>query len=125
MMVAPGIAHRPARRLSSWSRQAAFSSSTGKPDEGRGVVPRFYFDVTAGPTFIPDEEGFELDSLDAAEREATQALIQLGRDWLPRVREVRIQVRDEKYRQVLALSVAIRIERLDHLLEPAWIQESR
>ncbi len=88
-------------------------------------MPRFYFDVTEGPTFIPDEEGFELDSLDAAEREATQALIQLGRDWLPRVREVRIQVRDEKHRQVLALSVALRIERLGHLLEPAQVQESR
>lgn len=88
-------------------------------------MPRFYFDVTVGPTFIRDEEGFELDSLDAAEREATQALIQLGRDWLPRVREVRMQVRDEKHRQVLALSVAIRIERLGPLMEPARIQESR
>ncbi len=82
-------------------------------------MPRFYFDVTAGPTFRPVAAGFDLASLAAAAPAATQALIQLGRDWLPRVREVRIEVRDEKHRQVLALSVALRIERLGHLLEPA------
>jgi hypothetical protein len=92
-------------------------------DARRGAVPRFYFDVSEGLKRIPDEEGFELDSLEAAEHEATQTLIQLGRDWLPRAREVRIQVRDEQHRQVLALSVAIRVERLPHLLEATWIQE--
>ena len=88
-------------------------------------MPRFYFDVSEGPKFIPDEEGFELDSLDAAEQEATQALIQLGRDWLPRAREVTIQVRDERRRRVLALSVAIRIERLDNVLGSGWLQDNR
>jgi hypothetical protein len=82
-------------------------------------VPRFYFNVSQGPKVIPDEEGLEFDSLDAAEQEAMQALIQLGRDWLPRAREVSIQVRDEQHQQVLALSVAIRVERLEQLLKPA------
>jgi hypothetical protein len=82
-------------------------------------VPRFYFDVREGGTFTPDHGGLEFDSLDAAEQEAMQALIQLGRDWLPRAREVSIQVRDEQHRQVLALSVAIRVERLEQLLKPA------
>jgi hypothetical protein len=82
-------------------------------------MPRFYFDVSNGPNFIPDEEGFELGSLDAAEHEATQTLVQLGRDWLARSREVSIQVRDEQHRQVLALSVAMSIERLEHLPRPA------
>lgn len=78
-------------------------------------MPRFYFDVTEGPKFMPDEEGFDLDSLDAAEREATRTLVQLGRDWLPRAHDVRIQIRDEQDRQVLAISLAIKVERLEHL----------
>jgi hypothetical protein len=82
-------------------------------------MPRFYFDVSNGPNFIPDEDGFELGSLDAAEHEATQTLVQLGRDWLARSREVSIQVRVEQHRQVLALSVAMSIKRLESFLEPA------
>jgi uncharacterized protein DUF6894 len=89
------------------------------PDNRRSAVPRFYFDITEGSKFLPDEEGFDLDSLDAAEHEAKQTLVQLGRDWLPRAHEVRMQVRDERHRQVLAVSVAIKVERLEHLLEPA------
>jgi hypothetical protein len=76
-------------------------------------MPRFYFDVSQGRTFIPDEGGFELDSLDAAEHEATQTLVQLGRDWLPRCHEVCVLVRDERHQTVLALSVAMRVQRLE------------
>ncbi len=77
-------------------------------------MPRFYFDVSEGPTFMPDVEGCELDSLDAAEHEATQTLVQLGRDWLPRCREVCVQVRDERHQTVLALSVAMTVQRQKH-----------
>jgi hypothetical protein len=78
-------------------------------------MPRFYFDVSEGQKFIPDDEGFEMESLNAAEHEATQALIQLGRDWLACAREVGIQVRDEQRRPVLALSLEMKVERLEHL----------
>ena len=50
-------------------------------------MPRFYFDMRKGAEFIPDLDGIELDSLDAAEQEATQTAVILGRDWLPRTRE--------------------------------------
>jgi hypothetical protein len=76
-------------------------------------MPRFYFDVSKGPKFMPDEHGFVLASLDAAEHEATQTLVQLGRDWLAHCREVTVQVRDERHQTVLALSVAMRVERLE------------
>ncbi len=82
-------------------------------------MPRYYFDVSEGPTFIPDERGFELDSLDAAEHEATQTLVQLGRDWLPRCREVCVQVRDERHQTVLALSVAMTVQRMEQFPSPA------
>ena len=42
-------------------------------------MSRFYFDVREGASFIPDEEGLEFDSLDAAEREAATAAAEIGR----------------------------------------------
>ena len=74
-------------------------------------MPRFYFDVGQGPKFMPDEQGFVLDSLEAAEHEATQTLVQLGRDWLAHCREVTVQVRNDRHQTVLALSVAMRVAR--------------
>ncbi len=82
-------------------------------------MPRFYFDVSRGPTVIPDERGVELDSLDAAEHEATQTLIQLGRDWLPRCLKVCVQVRDERHQTVLALGGAMRVNRPEQFASPA------
>jgi hypothetical protein len=84
-------------------------------DDRRAAMPRFYFDVSEGQKFIPDDEGLEIESLNAAEHEATRALIQLGQDWLARAREISIQVRDERNRQMLALRLAITVERLEHL----------
>ena len=81
-------------------------------------MPRFYSDVSKGPTFIPDEQGFELDRLVVAEHEATQTLFQLGRDWLPRCLKVCVQVRDERHQTVLALSIAMRVQRWEHLPRP-------
>jgi hypothetical protein len=49
-------------------------------------MPRFYFDVRAGAESMPDPEGLELDGLEAAEHEATQTVLTLGRDWLPCLR---------------------------------------
>jgi hypothetical protein len=74
-------------------------------------MPRFYFDFYDGPDLIPDHEGLELDSLKAAEHEAIQTAVQLGRDWLPRERKVRLAVRDDQRRLVLALSLELTVER--------------
>jgi hypothetical protein len=78
-------------------------------------MPRFYFDVSEGPRFIPDDEGLELDSLEAAEHEATQTIIQLGREWLARTPEVTLRVTDQQHRLLLALSVVMRVERQEPL----------
>lgn len=75
-------------------------------------MPRFYFDVHKGTELIPDDEGLELDGLEAAEREATQTAVDLGRAWLPSAREVRVRVRDEHGESRLNLSVALTVERL-------------
>jgi cell division septal protein FtsQ len=75
-------------------------------------MSRFYFDFYDGPDLTPDEDGLELDNLEAAEHEAVLTAVQLGRDWLPQAREVRLAVRDGQRRLVLTLNLALVIERL-------------
>ena len=75
-------------------------------------MPRFYFDIHKGPELIPDPDGFEIDSLEAAERQATQTAIELGQAWLLSARLVRVRVRDEQGRSRLNLSIALTVERL-------------
>ena len=78
-------------------------------------MPRFYFDIREGPRFTPDEEGLEFASLDGAEREATKAVAEMGRDRLPSggARDIGIEVRDEHHRFVLAVMLSMRIRRVD------------
>ena len=77
-------------------------------------MPRFYFDVREGPRFICDDEGVELDSLDAAEREAAKGAAEIGRDQLPKggTREVTIEVRNEHRQRVLTVTVSLHIDRV-------------
>jgi hypothetical protein len=78
-------------------------------------VPCFYFDVREGARFIPDEEGSELDSLDAAEYEAARGAAEIGRDDLPKgdARDVTVEVRNEHGQRVLTVTVSMEINRVD------------
>jgi hypothetical protein len=80
------------------------------------AVPRFYFDVRDGPRFFADDEGRELDSLDAAEREAVTAAAQIGRDRLAKgdARAVTVEVRNEHGQWVLTVTVSVEL----HQVEP-------
>ena len=83
-------------------------------------MPRFYFDVREGPRFIPDEEGLEFDDLGRAEREATIAAAEIGRDRLPRgdARDVTIEVRTEHSQRVLTVTVTMQVDRVAPLPPP-------
>ena len=83
-------------------------------------MPRFHFDVHDGPLFVPDEEGLELDGLDAAKREATEAVLEIGRDRLKSEasRAVTIEVRDEHRQQVLTVTVSLEINQVDPQTTP-------
>jgi hypothetical protein len=82
-------------------------------------MPRFYFEVREGARFVPDEEGLEFDSLEAAEREAATAAAEIRRDRLPKgdAREVTVEVRNEHRQRVLTVTVSMEVERGDP--EPA------
>ena len=77
-------------------------------------MPRFYFDVREGSRFAPDDEGFEVADLDAAEHEAALAAAGIGRELLPKggEREVTVDVRNEQGQHVTTVKVTMQIERV-------------
>jgi uncharacterized protein DUF6894 len=79
------------------------------------TMPRFYFDVREGATFIPDEDGLEFDSFDVAEYQAAHAAAEIGRDRLPKgdTRDVTIELKNEHRQRVLTVTVSMQIDRVD------------
>jgi hypothetical protein len=82
-------------------------------------MSRFDFDVREGPSFTPDDEGFEFDSLDETEREAATSVAEIGRDRLPKgdTREVTVELRNEHRQRVLTVTVAMQNNRVDPAAE--------
>jgi hypothetical protein len=75
-------------------------------------MPRFYFEFLDGSDLVHDDGGLELDSLKAAEHEAVQTAVQLGRDWLPRERKIRLVVRNDQRQPVMVVNLELTVERL-------------
>jgi hypothetical protein len=94
-------------------------------EKGKVAVPRFYFDVRAGERLLPDEEGVEFESLDAAEREAAEATAEIGPDRLLKddAREVTVEVRNEHRQRVLTVTVAIEVRRVDPEPQPPRVRQ--
>ncbi|WP_055045596.1 DUF6894 family protein [Devosia sp. A16] len=75
---------------------------------------RFYFDIRDGDEFTEDDAGVELPDLNAARLQATIALTEMARDYLPRngdERRLAIHVRTDEGPQ---LDVTLDYE-LEHL----------
>lgn len=79
------------------------------------TMPRFYFDVREGATFIPDEEGLEFESMDAAEYQAAQTAAEIGRDRLPKgdTCDVTVELKNKHRQRVLTVTVSMEIHRVD------------
>jgi hypothetical protein len=71
--------------------------------------------VREGTRFIPDNEGLEFDSFEAAEREAAEAAAEIGRDRLPKgdARAVTVELKNEHHQRVLTVTVTLEIHRVD------------
>ena len=78
------------------------------------AMPRYFLDSGDGDTFLADEEGVELDSIEAAQDQATMALAELARDVLPGStrRGLVIEVRDDN-RAVLRVTLVFEAQLLD------------
>jgi hypothetical protein len=64
-------------------------------------MPRYYFDMREGDEIATDDEGLELDSLQAVQEEAARSLADMARDAISRHngvqrhRQMAIEVRDD------------------------------
>ncbi|WP_036345915.1 hypothetical protein [Microvirga sp. BSC39] len=76
-------------------------------------MPRFYFDVREDGEIIPDQEGLECESLDAAEHLAAVSAADIGRDLLPKgnAREITIEVKDGDGFLLVTVTVAMSVRR--------------
>lgn len=77
-------------------------------------MARYYFNHRDGDAFIQDDEGVELESLEAAATEAARALADCARDVLPRSirRELTIEVGDEDKQPLLQTNLIFEVKRL-------------
>ena len=83
-------------------------------------MPRFYFDVREGARFVPDDEGLEFASLEAAEHEAACTAAEIGRDRLPTgdACEITVEVRNEHRQRVLTIKVSMEVDRVEPPPQP-------
>jgi len=77
-------------------------------------MPRYYFDVHDGETFTRDDEGVELDGIEAAKAEASKTLPEIACGTKPdgNRRDYTIEVRDETGRPVLRAGLSFFVESL-------------
>ena len=76
-------------------------------------MPRYYFDEYDGYTVTQDDEGLELDGIEAARAEARKALPDIARDVLPEDGDRRtmvVKVRDEAGTVLITATLSMLIE---------------
>jgi hypothetical protein len=76
-------------------------------------MPRFYFPSWDGDSFVPDQQGLDVDSVEQACVLARTGLAEMARDVLAgsgSARVMRIQVLDEARRVVSEIRLAFEIE---------------
>jgi hypothetical protein len=75
-------------------------------------LPRYYFCIYEGNELVPDEEGSEFDSPQAAVQGAARAAAEIGMSRLAKgdLRDVVIEVRDERRRRVFTVTASMKIE---------------
>jgi uncharacterized protein DUF6894 len=76
-------------------------------------MPKFYFDVRDGADLFADEEGGEFSDESAAEVEAAEAAMAIGRELLPERQggELLLEVFNEQREIVLTVNVELHIAR--------------
>ena len=75
-------------------------------------MPRYYFCIYEGNELVPDEEGSEFDSPEAAVQGAARAAAEIGMSRLAKgdLRDVVIEVRDERRQRVFTVTASMKIE---------------
>ena len=71
-------------------------------------MPRYFFDFHEGSKVSLDEDGTVLPDMQTARDEATEALLEVGKETLPtngEERSLSVSVRDEKGERVLTITI--------------------
>jgi hypothetical protein len=72
-------------------------------------MPRFYFNLREDGRVVEDDEGTDLPDLAAAKLEATETATAMAREHLRNSGELIVEVRDERRKPVVVVSVEVRI----------------
>jgi hypothetical protein len=77
-------------------------------------VPRYYFDIRDGESFIQDDDGVDLSGIQEAKEQASRALADMARDAIPGldVYEMAIEVSDEAKNPLLRTMFRFEVQRL-------------
>jgi hypothetical protein len=77
-------------------------------------MPRYYFDIYDGEQSVADEDGMELDDIEASKREVRQVLASLARDVVRngKHQSFTVNVRDEAGQIMLRGILSLVIEEL-------------
>ncbi|QRM35884.1 hypothetical protein [Microvirga sp. VF16] len=75
-------------------------------------MARYYFDILDGAQGVRDDEGAELNSLDAAVQVAARSAAEIGQGRLARgeTSDVVVEVRDERSQRVCTIRASMEIE---------------
>ena len=75
-------------------------------------MARYYFDIQNGAQVVPDDEGAEFDSLDAAVQSAARSAAEIGTGRLAKgdTSDVVIEVRDEHGQRVFTVTASMKID---------------
>ena len=78
-------------------------------------MARYYFDVQNGKRLVPDDDGAEFDSFEAAVQAAARSAAEIGTSRLAKgdTSDVVLVVRDERNQRVCTLTASMKIERHD------------
>ncbi len=76
------------------------------------LMPRYFFDTSDGDRLIPDDEGIEMQDIEAAKAEAQRALADIAKDALPdgEQRTFVVSVRDEAGQVVVRAALSLMVE---------------
>ena len=70
---------------------------------------RFYFDMTVDGIALPDDEGLDLPSLDAARRDAMTSVAEMAKDHSAAI-EIVVDIRESERRPVARVRLSLRCE---------------
>ena len=77
-------------------------------------MPRFYFDIREGNSFVPDEDGLDFPTINEARDDASRTLGQMMKEAMPdgQHHDMAVEVRGDNKRPLLKVQITFDVEAL-------------